>query len=226
MQVWQEQLSPSSEGCGSPVFLRTTQMVSPPGRPSDGRTAPEPKPGCSAASFDASSTLLATRLDDSPGTLWIWDVAAAELRAVLIFYSAISFSWHPFTRELLLITCQDDASGKLSFVWDPLSNGPNPVVLQENPTPNSQLGAKTHHCAWIRREADPPLLFVSDAQNYALASISDAEQLSSPWQQTGDSEWTGAGLSAGRDLADTTSMSASIPEDISALDDTFSFRTA
>lgn len=198
-------------------------MVSPPGRSSEGRAVPELKLGCSAAVFDASSTLLATRLDESPGTLWIWDVAAAELRAVLIFYAAISFSWHPFTRELLLITCQDDAGRGMSFVWDPLSNGPTQVAAEEHPTPNSP---KPQQCIWIRREADPPLLLVSDMQQYALVSLSDAEQLSSPWQQAQSSEWAGSAESKDRDWADATDMSAMIPGDTSALDDTFSFRNA
>lgn len=190
---------------------------------SDARTAPDLKPGCSAAAFDASSTLLATKLDDSPGTLWIWDVAATELRAVLIFYGAVNFSWHPSSRELLLVTCQDEAHQNLSYIWDPVSNGPTPVATDEH-LANAGVTNKTES-TWIPRETERPLLLASDAQQYVLVSLADADQMSTPWQQTEGSEWTaGSGLSLGPGGPEHTGMVAITPDDTSVLDDTFSFR--
>lgn len=216
--MWQEQLGTSPESRPSRVFLRATQIVSPPGRPSDVKVAPDASPGCSAAAFDASSTLLATKMEDAPGTLWIWDVAATELRAVLIFYSTVTFSWHPSSRELLLITCQDEAQRGSSFVWDPLSNGPTFVPAAEHLTSTSPAGKAK--CNWIHSESDTPLLFVSNVQQYALVSLSDSDDPLSPWRQTEGSGWTGHSLlSPGREVPDMSGL-----DDTSVLDDTFSFK--
>src|SRR5688572_6430505 len=98
--------------------MRTAQIISPPVR----QDAAEPVSGCVSIQFDPSSTLVATRLDDSPGTAWIWDVQAAELRAVLLFHGNIrSLSWHPSVRETLLVRCDGDSYSGIVFIWDPLS---------------------------------------------------------------------------------------------------------
>ncbi|KAF4124115.1 WD40 domain protein, partial [Geosmithia morbida] len=91
LQVWQEQLSST----GISQFHHATQEISP--------ATSMTSTGCSTMAFDASSNLLATKLDDSPTTLWIWDLSAGELRAVLLFYHPLEFTWHPFIQELLLV---------------------------------------------------------------------------------------------------------------------------
>ncbi|KND94967.1 WD repeat-containing protein WRAP73 [Tolypocladium ophioglossoides CBS 100239] len=223
LQVWQEQLGAAGERRSTHAFLRATQMVAPPGPWPDAKSAVSVSPGCSLAAFDASSTLLATRLDDSPGTIWIWDVAAAELRAVLIFHSNAGFSWHPSSRELLLVTCQDDARHGASFVWDPVSNGPT-SVSPEDYLPAVKAVGKTR-VSWINRESEFPELLLADAERCMLLSLSDAGDGPNPWQDDGGGEWDGA--SAAREDGETTGRPAVLDvEDISALDDTFSFRNA
>ncbi|RDA86731.1 hypothetical protein CP532_4207 [Ophiocordyceps camponoti-leonardi (nom. inval.)] len=179
VQIWQEQIM-TTAGDVNPVqaFLRATLTVAPPG-PSAG--VKPLSPGCSLAAFDASSTLLATRLDDWPSTTWIWDVAAAELRAVLMFHSHVTFTWHPTSRELLLIGCQDEARRGTSFVWEPLSEGPRTVSAQAQlPT-----GAATGRCqvSWVGRPTESPELVVADGENYVLLSLSG----SNPWQDDEES---------------------------------------
>ncbi|KAM0559649.1 hypothetical protein ACHAPJ_004173 [Fusarium lateritium] len=174
LQVWQEQLNDSSYGGASYTFLRANQMVSPPSRLVDGKPPTDVKTGCSSLAFDASSTLLVTRLDDTPSALWIWDVTAAELRAVLMFHSVVDFQWHPTTRELLLVTCQDDKYRGISFVWDPLSEGPKPISLEAHLL-NGKIVGKTR-AAWINGEPESPVLLLSDAQSCVLISCTDAAQ--------------------------------------------------
>ncbi|KAL6356387.1 hypothetical protein LRP88_09983 [Fusarium phalaenopsidis] len=218
LQVWQEQLNPSSLGGPSHTFLRATQMISPPSRLVDGKPSPDVKPGCSSLSFDASSSLLATRLDDTPSTLWIWDVTSAELRAVLLFHSSVDFQWHPDAREVLLITCQDDKYRGISFVWDPLSEGPKQVSLQAH-LPNGKIVGKAR-TAWISGETEFPVLLLSDAQHYVLMSCADAEQCPTPWGEAAGDRTFGSM----QDIGDTVDVSALMPDDTSTLDDTFSFK--
>ncbi|RCI09896.1 hypothetical protein L249_8409 [Ophiocordyceps polyrhachis-furcata BCC 54312] len=179
VQVWQEQImTTAGDKNAVQAFMRATLTVAPPG-PSAG--AKQSSTGCSQAAFDASSTLLATRLDDWPSTTWIWHVAAAELRAVLMFHSHVTFSWHPTSRELLLISCQDEARRGTSFVWEPLSEGPRTVSAQAQlPT-----GAATGRCqvSWVSRQTESPELVVADAENYVLLSLSG----SNPWQDDEES---------------------------------------
>ncbi|KPM40668.1 hypothetical protein AK830_g5914 [Neonectria ditissima] len=222
----QEQLSASLEECATYTFLRATQMVSPPSRLVDGKSLADVKFGCSLLAFDASSALLATRLDDSPSTLWIWDVSAAELRAVLMFHSSVNFTWHPTTRELLLVTCQDENYRGVSFVWDPLSDGPKPFSLQKY-LPDGKLMGKPH-AAWLYGDAESPVLLISDAQHYLMVSCADAEQYLMPWREPagneGGSDSARTGFSPGQDTIEVGDMSALMADDTSTLDDTFSFK--
>ncbi|KAJ3518046.1 hypothetical protein NM208_g14614 [Fusarium decemcellulare] len=221
LQVWQEQLNTSSIGVASLSFLRATQMVSPPNRLVDGKPSTDVKPGCSSLAFDASSSLLATRLDDAPSTLWIWDVIAAELRAVLMFHSSVDFQWHSDAREQLLVTCQDEKYRGVSFVWDPLSEGPKPVSLEAH-VPNGKIIGKARS-AWISGETEFPVLLLSDAHHYVLMSCADAEQCPTPWGEAAVGDRTFGSM---QDIGDTVDVSALMPDDTSTLDDTFSFKHA
>ncbi|KAH6896963.1 WD40-repeat-containing domain protein [Thelonectria olida] len=221
LQVWQEQLGAPVEGHATRTFIRATQMVSPPSRLGDGKS------GCSSFAFDASSTLIATKLDDSPSTLWIWDVSAGELRAVLMFHSTVNFDWHPAIRELLLVTCQDENHRGVSFVWDPLTNGPEPVLLEAH-LPDGKLVGKTQS-VWINGETESPVLLISDAQRYLMMSCADAaDQCPTPWHEPGGNDRVlGSAREASsydQGIEDADDLSALLVDDTSTLDDTFSFK--
>ncbi|KAJ6787640.1 hypothetical protein PWT90_06626 [Aphanocladium album] len=187
LQVWQEQLNTSKDGQTIHTFQRATQMISPPGMPSDGKPI-ETKPGCSTLAFDASSNLLATKLDDAPCTVWIWDIVAAELRAVLVFHSVVSFTWHKNTRELLLITSQDESRQGLSYLWDPLLQGPTPVVPEEFISVKNSVGAPVKaHISWINTDMEIPLALLSTAQQYRILSLGEGDQVPETWH--GASKW-------------------------------------
>ncbi|KAH6606661.1 wd repeat-containing wrap73 [Trichoderma cornu-damae] len=222
LQVWQEQIGTDPlQGRATHTFIRAAQILSPPEPPSDGQSvAAEAKPGCSMAAFDASSTLLATRLDDSPCTLWIWDVVAAKLRAVLIFHTTVAFQWHASSRKLLLVTSQDPAQRGLSFIWDPLSDGPTPL-LPERHLPGGRAVGKAQ-VAWVNRETEIPVLFVSDDQHYVLLSPSGARQDPNPWQQAAvDYDNSDIALC---DSPTSAQYAVDEADDTSVMDDTFSFK--
>ncbi|KAF5018868.1 hypothetical protein F66182_9160 [Fusarium sp. NRRL 66182] len=219
IQVWQEQLNTSSQGAASYTFLRANQIISPQSRLVDGKPSADVRAGCSSLTFDASSTLLATRLDDTPSTLWIWDVIAAELRAVLMFHSTVDFQWHPTARELLLVTCQDIKYRGVSFIWDPLSEGPKPISLEAHLTDGKIVG-KTR-ITWIDGESEFPVLLLSDAQRGVLMSCADTVHCPTPWREGAVGDRT---LGSMHDIGDTLDVSALMPDDTSTLDDTFAFK--
>ncbi|KOS18530.1 hypothetical protein ESCO_000731 [Escovopsis weberi] len=188
-----KQIAPSSlDERSTHAFVKATQLLSPPGLTADGRPSADLKPGCSMAAFDASSTLLATRLDDSPCTLWIWDVAAAELRAVLIFHnSSVGFQWHPTCRELLLVTIQDAAQHGMAFIWDPLSEGPTAIALDDFLPNGKAMGGGRTQVIWVDASGpESPVLLASNARHYVMLSPLSPEQGPGPWQLDEGQQWS------------------------------------
>lgn len=219
LKVWQEHLSDAGEK--TQAFVRAVNMVAPPGPVSDSRHPLPLGSGCSLLAFDASSSLLATRLDDSPSAVWIWDLTAAELRAVLIFHSTVSFAWHPSIREVLLVSCRDEARRGTSFVWDPISNGPQPIIPADylpGPKAANPAAAKPQ-VSWLNRESDFPELLLTDHKRYLLLSLSDLDDRPSPWKSEGSGEQSSDSSSEPTDvrLANFEDL------DTTPLDDTFSF---
>ncbi|KFA47018.1 hypothetical protein S40293_09712 [Stachybotrys chartarum IBT 40293] len=218
VQVWQEQLDPAAESPRMQRFQRATQMVSPSVAPSEAKSSTDTKPGSSMVAFDASAALLATRLDESPSTVWIWDVAAGELRAVLLFHSNVNFQWHPSIRELLLIRCLNESHHGVSFVWDPLMNGPTSIFLKEY-LPDAKLDGKAQ-VAWVEGQVESPALLLSNTSHYVLLLVAENDHVPVGWPQRNGS---GPG-DLSRDQADGFDMSAAVDHDGSSLDDTFAFK--
>lgn len=183
--------------------------------PPNGRTggAVASLSGCAFMSFDPSSVLLATRLEDSPCTVWIWDVTAAELRAVLLFHGNVSrILWHPTIRETLLATCDGDSYNSMVFLWDPLSEGPKPVDFSGR-FANGIL--QTH---WLNVPAlEHAALFVSNTTEYVLASLAEGETGSVPWFADADT----SGL---MNNVQSPNAADEYDEEASELDDTFCFK--
>ncbi|KAK4239611.1 hypothetical protein C8A03DRAFT_42766 [Achaetomium macrosporum] len=225
LQVWQEQIGVSQAGPIIHTFLRASQLISP--APAQ-RDHSEPASGCAAILFDTSSALVATRIDDFPSTVWIWDVQAAELRAVLLFHGNVaSLSWHPHIAETLFVRCEGAQYNGLAFVWDPLSEGPGTVDFGQR-LPGARVSGKPR-TLWLGLAApSPPSLFFSDAQNYVLACLGGTDQAPAPW---GDPEILGPAFSAGEreesplELVPASGTRPEVPEldedDYSELEDTF-----
>ncbi|KAI7780147.1 hypothetical protein LA080_016336 [Diaporthe eres] len=205
LQVWQEQVSLAGHH-----FVRAPQTISPPAGQSGNS-------GCALAVFDPSSTLLATKLEESPGTVWVWDIEAAELRAVLLFHASVSrLSWHPVIRETLLVSCEGDSHNSLAFTWDPLSEGPRPIDFA------GQLLTGKVQVVWLQIDGlEPGALFASDCSQYMLASLANDDDEPLPWI-AGDQQ---SGLLNGNSPRVTTAnIDNSSEGEISELDDTFCFK--
>ncbi len=188
MQVWQEQIVSSTTGPPLHSFTRAVQSVIPAGRPA--KESQETKPSSSLLLFDSSSALIATRLEDIPSTIWVWDLAAAELRAVLLFHTPVaSLAWHPTIRESLLVRCEGDEYQHVTFVWDPLSEGPQTIDFGRR-LPGTNASGKSH-ASWLNTEAGAaPTIFFSDAKNYVLASLAESDDASLPWPQVAAAGWS------------------------------------
>ncbi|CCF40568.1 WD40 domain-containing protein [Colletotrichum higginsianum] len=223
VQIWQEQIGNVQSGSHH-SFSRATQSVSAPTRTANG--GPDAKPAPTLSSFDASSGLLATTLEDWPSTVWVWDLASSELRAVLIFHSNIAgFSWHPTQREVLMVTNEGDSYAGLVFVWDPLSDGPRTVDFGAR-LPETKVMGKPQ-VSWLEWAGDAAVLLLGDGRHHLLASVAGSEDSGAPWQDARRNDLT---MTTGKD---DTQLSAptldDFDEDLSGLDmsqvdDTFSFK--
>lgn len=191
----------------------------------------EPVSGCNFAKFDCSSSLLATRLEDAPGTIWIWDLPSSDLRAVLMYHANVTkLEWHPVHPELLLMRCEGDSYGNLMFAWDPLSHGPRAIDMARQ-IPEAS-GSKTY-ATWIRARTETAALFFTDNTTCMLVSLADSDRETLPWHDSAPD----SPVSHGGDINMQSSPGlASEPEDVensinidldddyaSELDDTFQF---
>ncbi|KAF6827019.1 WD40 domain-containing protein [Colletotrichum musicola] len=223
VQIWQEHIGTAQSGSAH-TFVKATQSVSAPGRTRGGSV--EPKAGRTLAVFDASSSLLATTLEDWPSTTWIWDLESSELRAVLVFHGSVSaLTWHPTHRELLMVACEGEKHDGLVFVWDPLSDGPK-VVDFAGQLPDAKIFGKPK-ASWIDWSGESAVLLLGDTKHCLMASLAESEDSGAPWQDAQRNDLT---MTTGKD---ETQLDAALLDefdedlstlDMSEVDDTFSFK--
>ncbi|KAI1078411.1 hypothetical protein F5B20DRAFT_228365 [Whalleya microplaca] len=176
LQIWQEQNTPANYGSiSSPTFVKATQAVIPP----SANSLQESRCGCNLARFDCSSTLLATRLEDAPSTIWIWDVPSCELRAVLMYHANVTkVEWHPTQPELLLVRCEGEKYGSLLFVWDPLSDGPR-LIDMTGRFPGAVSGKTS--VTWLKTATESQVIFFTDNETCMLVYLADSDGEKLPW---------------------------------------------
>lgn len=162
------------------------QDVSPPGRPASTSTdATGVSSGCTLLAFDSSSTLLATRLEEAPSTVWVWSAETAQLYSVLMLHANVSAAvWHPSTPNTLLITCDGDKHRGLGVVWNPLKDGPPqvadfsryyPLTTNESHLPPGAVPIGRHRPTWLNLDSIPPSLFYSDGIEFSLAALDEGD---------------------------------------------------
>ncbi|KAI0533161.1 hypothetical protein GGR58DRAFT_129249 [Xylaria digitata] len=226
LQIWQEQTELRAGQRAVPSFIKATQAVSPPGLSLNSISGT--RHGCSLAKFDPSSSLLASRLDDAPSTIWIWDIPTSELRAVLMYHANITkVEWHPSQSELLLVRCEGEGYSGLVFVWDPLSNGPLPIDFSRH-LPSTKATGRTD-ATWLETNTESAALFFTDHEKYILASLADAgaEEVL-PWTtQNAPNSHVNMGTSRDVNVPNNEpedNNSTDMDEAITDLDDTFYFK--
>ena len=209
------------------AFSRITQAVLPPGPATSNNSAAEKGSGCMNALFDSSSSLLASKVEDCPSTVWIWDLAATELRAALIFASDVDyFRWHSSIPELLLITCDGSDYRGVVFTWDPLSRGPQPLHCAPH-FPDGRVAPKWQ-ASWLDSAGSAGVMLVEDTNRYLLVALSEAEDSHPPWGDAWPSPSVGTAASEklhGRaSHMDTGFVDDDDDDTASGVEDTFSFK--
>ncbi|KAL2752681.1 hypothetical protein ACRALDRAFT_1072549 [Sodiomyces alcalophilus JCM 7366] len=218
------QVGPGPSGPSTHTFVRATQIVSAPSFQPSGNGA-ELKVGCASAAFDSSSSLLATRLEEAPSTVWIWDLVSSELRAVLIFHANISsFSWHPDIRELLMMSCESDNYSNLIFLWEPLWDGPRVLDFGSH-IPDSKTGGKTQS-SWVSWPGQPAVVFFGNTRHCIMATCAGSKDTPTSWQdiQIRDRSLDYGNVETTPSHTHGTGVDILIPleSDLSCVDDTFS----
>jgi hypothetical protein len=173
--VWQEQVSAS----GQRSYITAAQPMCPPtvtSLPTD----PNPKVGISTIAFNnPDGTLIATRSDSMPTTVWIWSLKLLSPFAIIVQHSPVrSLLWHPTIPNLLMIQCSNDQG--VTYLWSSAWERPRIVMA---PLDRS-LGK--HDAKWIRprtprSEVPPPY------SGYPSPGYAEAIQDSRPMMMSGDS---------------------------------------
>lgn len=179
LQIWQEQVKPSPARLERSYNLQTQITCPPTSTPSP--TSNDIKSGSAVLAIDASGTLIASRCESLPTTIFIWDIASKILKTVLIQHSPIAkITWHPTISELLTIRCEGDDSKGLAYLWEPSWEIPK-IVDFGTQLPEGKIIGKSM-IRWLNPTA--PALFFSDSQDCILASISESgEDVELPWKE-------------------------------------------
>jgi hypothetical protein len=184
LQVWQEQIVPSQHGKFEREFAAATQTICPPTSGATPASNNEVKTGTNILSFDNSGTLLATRIENMPTTIWIWDIGSRILRAVMILHAPIArVTWHSTIDELLMIRCEGEETRGLVHLWDPSWEKPKVVDFMTQ-IPGGKVLGKTI-MRWLNVESEHPAMLFSDTQDCILASVSETDDGDVPWQDAG-----------------------------------------
>ncbi|KAI9668619.1 MAG: hypothetical protein M1831_001058 [Alyxoria varia] len=91
----------------------------------DNNTAP--KIGTSILAFNVDGSLLASKSDAHPTTVWIWDLSALKSRAVLAQRAVVKkLQWHPTDKNLLMV--QGIQGENLVYIWS-AEEGPQALAM-------------------------------------------------------------------------------------------------
>jgi hypothetical protein len=172
LHIWQEHVILSQNGAFSREFVQAVQTICPPSSGLSPANTTESKTGTNIATFDRSGILLATRTENMPTTIWIWDVSTRKLRTLLILHAPIAkATWHPTINELLMIRCEGDESRGLAHLWEPSWQAPK-IVSFASQIPGGKILGRTI-ARWLNIDSQYPAIFFSDSQDCLLASLSE-----------------------------------------------------
>jgi hypothetical protein len=105
------------------------------------------KTGISVIAFNADGTLITTRNDSMPTTVWIWSLKLLSPYAVLVQHSAVrSVQWHPTCPDLLMFQCVHEE--RLVYLWSSRWEQPRIVGM-----PSEKLAGR-QEARWIRTSSD------------------------------------------------------------------------
>ncbi|APA10529.1 hypothetical protein sscle_06g052990 [Sclerotinia sclerotiorum 1980 UF-70] len=243
LHIWIERILPTPHGGFTREFVRAKQPTSPP--TASAIPTADSKTGTSMMAFDISGTLLATKIEEMPSAVWVWDVRSRSLRALLIMHAPIArVIFHPSINELLLIRCEGEENKGRVQLFDPSWITPR-IISFGAQLPEGKIIGKSI-IRWLNVVSALPCIFFSDSQDCILMSLSqanDAEMV--PWHasearevdiygQTKESPLNLGGVEGNRpfgrsntdSIADKDNSYLEMSEGSEELDDTFHFRKA
>lgn len=137
--------------------------------------------GASLLAFNNTGTLLATRNDAHPTTVWIWDLTNLRSRVVLVQHSVVKkIVWSPFDADLLLIQCIQGQD--LIYLWHATANdGGAPRVLE---VPSDLRMSAKADARWLRTSGKV-VIFYGD-MNASAIIWPDGQGLDSPQPAVSD----------------------------------------
>jgi hypothetical protein len=164
--VWQEQVTGSAER----TYTTVQQPIAPP-TASDSPSNQAPKVGLSTIAFNANGTLVATRDDSAPTTVWLWDLTKLTATSVLIQHSPVKqLLWHPTMTSLLLIQCSHEEP--TVYFYDTVNSIPYPLDIPLQKT-TGRLEAR-----WLSTAADKkPALLLGDAHTFVVVWPKGKDQI-------------------------------------------------
>jgi WD40 repeat protein len=184
LHIWQEQVMALPDNKFERGFTMCNATICPPvATASPVRADSTQTGGTNILSFDHSGTLLATRSESMPTTIWIWDLASKGLRAVLILHAPIArVAWHPSINEILLIRCEGEDSKGLVHLWEPSWETPKILDFGTQLPEGKILGKAV--ARWLNVNSATPCVFFSDTQDCILASLAESDEDDVPWQES------------------------------------------
>jgi hypothetical protein len=172
-------------------------------------------------SFDKTSSILATRDDSTPTTVWLWDLAKWSPLAVIIQHAPVrQLSWRRQDPELLLIKCLEDEP--TAHLWNTKTMAPEAIAVPFNKT----VGKIDFR--WISgNPARGAQVLMNDKQGFATFRLRDSASQTASREHDDDIDASvdsvyealvGRSASRGNDGLDLLDLDDDATE---ALDDTF-----
>ena len=124
------------------------------------------KCGVSTIRFSKDGTLLATRSDTVPSTVWIWSLSSMIAFAVLLHHAPVkSIEWHPTISDLLLVHCAMDEP--VLHIWKESWDSPK-VITALKRTPGGRVDA-----SWIyTSDGKPPMILLVSGSEHTMVQLS------------------------------------------------------
>ncbi|RKF75373.1 putative WD repeat-containing protein C32H8.09 [Golovinomyces cichoracearum] len=161
--IWQEQTCRTESGYHHKFVQVTKELYIP--RSSIG--SDELKIGVNSMSFDKSGSLLATKIEESSTTVWIWDLMTCMLRDVFVLQATVAkILWHPTIDRQLMVLCEGEEARRFVYFWHPSWSVPHIFDFAAHLSEGRVLGRTVTR--WIQTESLNPTLFFSDSQECVL----------------------------------------------------------
>ncbi len=181
--IWEEQINVTKDRS----YVAALQPANPPTSTSLAM-ATAPGSGISLMAYNPDGSLLATRNDSVPTTVWIWSLQTGRALAVLIHHSPVrQLAWHPTVSDVLLVQCA--IPQPVAHLWRPTWERPHVATL---PLERANGRLDIH---WLQsRNEDSMNIAIGSAHQFTTVEISrngEVIQLSSCANEGAKSSGTG-----------------------------------